>query len=186
MKTLSLEFLEQNNACKEGIMFVKNNNLLNFPFELLNEIKGDHNGYIKWLKECIDGGYEYDVDYYKDSNGIESWYEYDENNNLIHYKDSTGYEYWESYDKNSNLIHHKDSTGYEEWYEYDENNNLIYYKDSEGIEYWNRYDENNNLIHYKDSNGYEYDNEIEYYPDGQLKKYNELELPWFEKEDSIE
>ena len=48
MKTLSLEFLNQYNACKEGIMFVKNNNLLNFPFELLNEIKGDHDGYITW------------------------------------------------------------------------------------------------------------------------------------------
>ena len=122
MKTLSLEFLEQNNACKEGIMFVKNNNLLNFPFELLDQVKGDHNGYIKWLKECIDGVYEYD-----------------ENNNLIHYKNSKGYEEWNEYDKNSNLIH------------------------------------------YTDSKGFKCSNEIEYYEDGQLKKYNELELPHFEK-----
>ena len=122
MKTLSLEFLNQYNVCEEGIMFVKNNNLLNFPFELLDQVKGDHNGYIKWLKECIDGGYEYD-----------------KNSNLIHYKNSKGNEEWKSYDKNSNLIHYKDSTGIE------------------------------------------YSNEIKYYPDGQLKKYNELELPHFEK-----
>ena len=60
MKTLSLEFLNQYNACEEGIEFIKRNNLINFPFELLDQVKGDHDGYITWLKECIDGGYEYD------------------------------------------------------------------------------------------------------------------------------
>ena len=113
MDRLTLTFLNRYNACKEGITFVKNNNLLNFPFELLDQVKGDHDEYITWLKECIDGVY--------------------------------------------------------------------HYKDSEGNESWKEYDENNNLIHYKDSNGNEYSNEIEYYPDGQLKKYNELELPYFEK-----
>ena len=108
MKTLSLEFLEQNNTCKEGIAFVKRNNLLNFPFELLDQVKGDHNGYITWLKECIDGGYEYD-----------------QNNNLIYYKHPKGYEEWKSYDKNSNLIHYTISTGYECWNKYNSNNNLI-------------------------------------------------------------
>ena len=58
MKTLSLTFLNQHNACKEGIEFIKRNNLINFPFELLNEIKGDHNGYIKWLRSRIDGVYK--------------------------------------------------------------------------------------------------------------------------------
>ena len=110
MKTLSLEFLNQYNACEEGIMFVKNNNLLNFPFELLNEIKGDHNGYIKWLKACIDGVYEYDernnLIHHKTSNGIESWKEYDERNNLIHYKDSKGIEEWKSYFHHIHTILH--------------------------------------------------------------------------------
>jgi YD repeat-containing protein len=202
MKTLSLEFLNQYNACKEGIMFVKNNNLLNFPFDLLNEIKGDHNGYIKWLKACIGGGYEYDKNHYKTSNGYEEWKEYDQNNNLIHYKISNGYEewksydernnivyyknsngieYWINYDQNNNVVHIKNSNGIEYWKEYDQNSNLIHYKNSKGYEYWINYDVNNNLIHYKDSTGIEYSNEIEYYPDGQLKKYNELELPYFEK-----
>ena len=143
MKTLSLEFLEQNNACEEGIEFIKNNNLLNFPFELLDQVKGDHNGYITWLKECIGSGYEYD-----------------QNNNLIYYKNSKGHEEWKSYDENNNLIHYKNSKGYEEW---------------------NEYDKNSNLIHYTDSKGFKCSNEIEYYEDGQLKKYNELELPHFEK-----
>jgi len=37
------------------------------------------------------------------------------------------------------------------------------------------------VIHFKNSNGYEYWKEIEYYNDGQLKRFNELEIPWFEK-----
>ena len=121
MKTLSLTFLNQYNACEEGIMFIKNNNLLNFPFELLDQVKGDHDEYITWLKECIGSGYEYEYDqnnnliHYKDSEGNESWKEYDQNNNLIHYKDSNGYEEWKSYDERNNLVHYKDSTGYEEW-----------------------------------------------------------------------
>ena len=73
MKTLSLEFLNQCNACKEGIMFIKRNNLINFPFELLDQVKGDHNGYIKWLRSRIVTGCQYDV-----------------NNNLIHHKTSNG------------------------------------------------------------------------------------------------
>ena len=206
MKTLSLEFLNQYNACKKGIEFIKNNNLLDFPFELLDQVKGDHNGYIKWLRSRIIIECQYDernnLVYYKTSNGIESWKEYDERNNLIHYKNSkgneywnrydkrnnlvyyknsNGIEYWKSYDQNNNLIHYKTSNGIEYWYRYDENNNLIHYKHSKGYEYWKSYDERNNLVHYKDSTGYECSNEIEYYPDGQLKKYNQLELPHFEK-----
>ena len=143
MDRLTLTFLNRYNACKEGITFVKNNNLLNFPFELLDQVKGDHNGYIKWLRSRI-----------------VTEYQYDERNNLVYYKTSNGIESWK---------------------EYDERNNLIHYKDSKGIEEWKSYDVNNNVVHIKNSNGYEYDNEIEYYTDGQLKKYNELELPYFEK-----
>ena len=78
-------------------------------------------------------------------------------------------------------MYYKYSNGIECLKEYDERNNLVHYKNSKGYEEWYEYDEKNNLIHYKDSTGIEYSNEIEYYPDGQLKKYNELELPYFEK-----
>ena len=53
--------------------------------------------------------------YYKNSNGFESWREYDKNNNQIHYKDSNGSETWREFDKNNNLIHYKDSDGFEAW-----------------------------------------------------------------------
>ena len=35
------------------------------------------------------------------------------NGNLIHYKDSDGYEKWYEFNENGNLIHYKDSDGYE-------------------------------------------------------------------------
>lgn len=50
-----------------------------------------------------------------------------------------------------------------------------------GDEYWFQYDANNNEIHYKNSNGKKTHNVIEYYDDGQLKKFNDLEISWFEK-----
>jgi len=57
-----------------------------------------------------------------DSDGGESWREYDKNNNEIHYKSSDGFEYWSEYDKNNNEIHYKDSDGYETWSDDNPNN----------------------------------------------------------------
>jgi YD repeat-containing protein len=42
--------------------------------------------------------------YFKNSNGIEAWYEYDENGNMIHFKNSYGYEYWCGYDEHNNIF----------------------------------------------------------------------------------
>ena len=98
---LTIEFLNTNNACKDGISFAVNNKLLGFPLDKLNDVKGDHADFVSWLRKKL----------------IEVK-EYDANNNLIHYRNSDGYESW---------------------------------------------------------------NEIEYYDDGQLKRFNKLELPWFEK-----
>jgi len=66
-----------------------------------------------------------------------------------HYKDSNGHETWIEYDESGNEIHTKDSNGYETWIEYDENGNEIHYKNSDGDESWKEYDENGNEIHYK-------------------------------------
>ncbi len=48
-------------------------------------------------------------------NGCSEWYEYDENNNLIHTKNSEGFNEWKEYDDNSNLIYHKNVHGLESW-----------------------------------------------------------------------
>ena len=50
---------------------------------------------------------------YKNLNGFEKWYEYDEQGNEIHYKDQDGYEIWYEYDEQGNQISFKDSDGYE-------------------------------------------------------------------------
>ena len=115
--------------------------------------------------------HEYSHDYDKQ-------YKYDENNNLIHYKNSNGEECWYGYDENGkyNYFRHKFPNGSDYSYEYDkytdnflptdvneydENNNLIHYKDSDD-EWWKKYDEKGNLIYYRDHDGYEewykYDN----------------------------
>ena len=44
------------------------------------------------------------------------------------------------------------------------------------------YDQNNNLIHYKDSTGNEEHYVVEYYEDGQLKRYEDLKIPWYKKD----
>jgi len=79
--------------------------------------------------------------YYKDSDGYEIWFKYDEKGNEIHCKYSGGYEEWYEYDEKGNMIHWKDSSGYEVWYEYDKKGNMIYRKDSDGFEEWYEYDE---------------------------------------------
>ncbi|MGN1122215.1 MAG: hypothetical protein ACI4RV_07590, partial [Eubacteriales bacterium] len=96
--------------------------------------------------------HEYILDKY------ERWYEYDENNNLIYiYTADQGeiFEVWYEYDNNGNRIHTKFSpTVYEDWYEYDENGKLIHYKNTNGFEVWQIYD--NNTVYYKNSNGEEF------------------------------
>ena len=57
-----------------------------------------------------------------DSDGSESWSEFDKNNNLIHSKNSNGFEIWREFDKNDNRIYHKDSDGYEYWSDDNPNN----------------------------------------------------------------
>ena len=187
---MTLEYLKKHDACQAGIDFAINNKLINFPLEKLDKVKGDFNEFISWLKNEQTIIKEYDKNnnliYYKNSNGREKngrekWKEYDENNNLIHCKYSDGSEYWQEYDESNNLIHYKDSNGVEEWKEYDENNNLIHFKNSNGYEEWKKYDKNNNIIHFKRSDGYENNYKVEYYKDGQLKRYDNLIIPWFKK-----
>ena len=64
--------------------------------------------------------------HYKDSYGVEYWYEYDDRGNEIHFKTSTVLEIWREYDNKGNCIHYKDSKGYEEKYYYDEYCNFLY------------------------------------------------------------
>lgn len=244
MSILTEKWLKTHNACQDGIDFAIRNNLIGFPFHLLEQIKGDINNFISWIKvhrhDIILLDSNLNASYKKaHRSSKECWYTYDDNENLIHEKNSNGFNRKYSYDNNNNVIHiihehmipenkNNDYT-FEIWYEYDENNNLIYQYTSDDYKLWFEYDSNNNLIHSYNSHGldekwFEYDiyhnmvykktkeysdsepaqewytyddhhniltgrgvhyqfanNKIDYYPDGQLKQYNELYIPYFRK-----
>ena len=70
--------------------------------------------------------------YAKDVSGIEHWYEYDADGNIIHVKSSDGPECWREYDGKGNLIHTENNTmsgRLDQLVEY-AYNNMIHYKDS--------------------------------------------------------
>ncbi len=91
---------------------------------------------------------------------VESKFEYDERNNIIHYNSSDGAEEWFEYDENNNMTKCKSNTGEKHVYKYDENNNctestlfncndvMIYQEKSE-------YDGKGQLIHQKSINNVE-------------------------------
>lgn len=101
--------------------------------------------------------------HYKNSDGIEWWYDYDENNSPIRCKFNDGTEEFWAYDKRGNEIYHKDYIGEEYWWEYDKNNNKVHEKYSDGSEFWLEYDEHGNETLCKDFNSvlrrceYDYD-----------------------------
>lgn len=134
--------------------------------------------------------------YYTTQGTKEIWYEYDDNNQVIHgihtyepnkednhetkfsyddkgnlilVEDSGGRigKTWYEYDSNGNRIHRKDSSGYEEWFEYNSDNKLIHGK-RPGYEEWYEYDFMNNLVHAKKTDGYEEWQEYKYNQQNQM------------------
>lgn len=83
----------------------------------------------------------------KDSDGLETGYEYNANGKLIHEKNSNKEEVWYEYDADGNEIHEKYSTGYEEWY--DAYGNPVHEKWSNGDEVFLDRDANGDLVHKK-------------------------------------
>jgi hypothetical protein len=114
-------------------------------------------------------------------------YEYDSNNSLTCKYALVKHKIFYEYDSNNNLIHKWKSSGDDEyWYEYDILGNVIYqkykyYPDSEPHQEWHSYDDHNNLLTSRSIYTQFANNTIEYYDDGQLKKYNKLIVPYFEK-----
>jgi YD repeat-containing protein len=197
MNIITLDFLIENGACKEGINFYRRNNLDGFPIDRLNDIKGDFDGFVWWIKYQVsvverkfdDKGNKI---YHKDSWGDEFHWKYDDKGNRIYERrsDSLVYHYgyddkgnqnyvkypsgdehrWEHiYNTDGNLIYKKDSWGNEHHYGYDDNGNKIYEKDSDGGESHWKYDDIGNVIYVKNPSGYDYEVEYDYYLDGQLK-----------------
>ena len=82
---INKEFLERNNACKDGKEWWLRNGLENFPLNRLNEIEGDYKDYIHWLKTLPLCEYDSRDNLIKetDPDGSIWTYEYDSQNNLI-------------------------------------------------------------------------------------------------------
>lgn len=53
---------------------------------------------------------------YKETDGFEEWFDYDENGKMIHGYDSDGYEFWMEYNEDGNMIYQKNNEGFEAWY----------------------------------------------------------------------
>ena len=57
--TLNIEFLKSLNACQTGIDFVKAANLEGFPLEMLDQVEGDYQDFVDWLREELKTEREY-------------------------------------------------------------------------------------------------------------------------------
>ena len=102
---LTKEFLEKNEACKEGIDFVINNNIIDKTINL-EKTKGDYNSFIDWLK-------------------LLPKRVFDQNNNMIKQVNPSGATTLREYDNNNNKIKEVYPNGDTGSYEYDKNNNKI-------------------------------------------------------------
>ena len=99
--TLTVKLLKDLKACKSGIDFVKRNGLEGLSLDLLDKTRGDHEGFVSWLKEALSTEREYDTQGNKiketDPNGDVWTYEYDTQGNTIKqtapYGDVWTYEY---------------------------------------------------------------------------------------------
>ena len=86
-------------------------------------------------------------------------------------------------DEKGNLTYSKNSNDYEKRYKYDEKGNLTNFKHSRKLDFFYEkwleiFDERGNMIHNKDSRGNEERYIVEYYENGQLKRINDLIIPF--------
>lgn len=119
--------------------------------------------------------------YNSDSNS-ESRFEYDEQGNELSYTDSTGYSYINEYNDQGRFIYSKDSMGNTTKVKYKGNRIITKYKGEEDIVNIDTIDSHGNIIREQTSIGTDRRYNILYYPDGQLKSWNDIEIPYFEKE----
>jgi YD repeat-containing protein len=126
--TITEQWLKDNAACEDGIDFVVRNKLIGFPFNLIDDIDGDYEGYIEWVKDNKDNTLEYD-----------------DNCLLVRYVGNDHYPVNFKYDDNNNLIEKTfDYNELSHVYEYDDNNNLIFEQYPFGLTCNYKYDKNNN------------------------------------------
>ena len=181
MTILTKELLLTCGACDEGISFCERNKLFGFDLSRIAEIKGDYNGFIDWLKGQVSIKMEYDsngnIIKQENSDGYWKKWEYDSQGKMIKEENSMGEFFKLEYDSHGNKIKRENSNGYWVIWCYDTQGNNIKYENSYGYcKEW-EHDTHGNKIKQKTSHGRVKTYEIEYYPDGQLKRYDDLYLP---------
>ena len=108
MERVTVEGLKKISACDSAIGFVERNNLEGFPIELLDQVEGDYNSYISWLK-----------------NSLKNRWEYDSHGNMVKRIYPDGDEYRLEYDAHGNEIKIIFPDGDEHRWEYDSHGNMI-------------------------------------------------------------
>jgi len=111
--------------------------------------------------------------------------EYDEHDRLIKFEDKLN-DFWRICEYNiiGNCVAVKNSSNIELFITYDQNNNVIERKNSnKGYSYWEKfeYDSIGNVTKHENSEGHFRGYSPEYYDNGQLKKYGDLIIPYFEQ-----
>jgi YD repeat-containing protein len=101
---LTLEYLKQHKACSEGIVFFKRNGLEGFPLDQLQNVKGDFNSYVEWLKERPVHEYDSKGNMTKEvyPDGRTYCYEYDSKGNKTKLVHPNGRTYCWEYDSKGN------------------------------------------------------------------------------------
>ncbi|MCK5789020.1 MAG: hypothetical protein KAH32_08470, partial [Chlamydiia bacterium] len=164
---LSVEWLESHDMCPEGIAFVVRNKLIGYDLDKLDDIEGDYNKFISfiksmYIKELNITGNELNITcevlgqitHFTNASGYEWWKEYNDLGQITHFNSASGSEWWREYDSSGNEIHYKNIDGYNGWREYDALGNEIHYKNSIGFEHWKEYDALD--VHYRNNIGEEY------------------------------
>jgi len=160
---INKEVLEKLDACKDGINFFTRN-IGELPVEKLESVKGDHNGYVHWLKDALKN---YNICEDKPpiklfehiDLGNNGWEEYtrDEFGNTLAYKNNYGFSSKSTRDKFGNILYYENNEGGWKKYTRDENGNLLKYEDNKG--YWIEIDKDKygNVLTYKNSDGSSYE-----------------------------
>ena len=154
---LNRELLEKNGACRGAISFCERNKLFGFPLSRLDEVEGDYNSFVRWLKTRT----------------------FDQNGNIIRQVDPDGSERTYEYDQNGNKTRQVDSDGNRWSWEYDQKGNLIRQVNFDSREWHWEYDQKENKIREVSPNGSELCWELEFYDNGQLKRLDGLKIPRF-------
>ncbi len=186
-ETVTLELLEKLEACQRGVDFFRRNNLEGFPLNRLHEVEGANGSDISWLIYTLKAAEKWEYDKNGNvtkkvfPNGSVYKYEYDQDGNMTKKVLPNGSAWSSEYDLNGNKVKEEDSDGNVTEFEYDQDGNVTKRVDWDGDVWKYEYDQNGNKTKTVDYNGRVKRFESSFYPDGQLKSYRDLEIPFFEK-----